>query len=206
MNWEYDEIIKSNLNGRELVAWGTGGLSAFMSGRVSRDAPISFYLSKDAQQGQKFLGRDVRPAPASCVGASGIGGKAPIDSSRHFVVILASAQFSEIRGALRELGFAENADFYDCFKNRYDIFPTDIEVGRTTIGKGSCIPLAIQSVRMHCRSIGRHCSINVSAQLHSNHQMNMIGTGLIYGFFDDSDFQKAQNMVAENSANSSGTR
>jgi aminocyclitol acetyltransferase len=176
-----------------------------MSGRVSRDAPISFYLSKDALPGQKFLGRDVHPSPASCARAGDISGKAPIDRSRHFVVILAGAQFSEIRGVLRECGFVENADFFDCFKNRKDIYPTDIELGGTAIGKGSYFSFTAQCLKTYFRSVGRYCSINPSAQFGVNHQMNMVGTGSFYCLFDDADYQKAWRMVAENSTNSSET-
>jgi aminocyclitol acetyltransferase len=209
MEWEYDEILKNNLNGRELVAWGTGDLAIFMSDRVSRDAPIAFYLSKDAQPGQKFMGKDVYPPPLSpnmpANSANGEHCKKPIiDKARHFAVLLLRREYSEVREAMRALGFIENVDYFDCLAKPHITIPTDIEFGEATIGKGSYFAFTPQCIKTFCRSIGRHCSINYSVQVSSNHQMNMIGTGAFYNCFDDADLQEAQNMLTENRANSSG--
>jgi aminocyclitol acetyltransferase len=201
MDWEFDEILSKRLNGRELVAWGTGRLSSFISERISRDVPIAHYISSDAYPGQKFMGKDVFPPYAR------IDKSAALDKALHFAAIAASAGAGEMRDSLRLHGFEENIDYFDCFKTAPPAaLPIDIEVGGVKIGKRSGFLFSRRIVEMCIASIGRYCSINETVQIAYNHPMNMISTKRIYRYFDEARQEAAKKQCEFDIANSTGTK
>ena len=125
----------------------------------------------------------------------------PIDKTRHYVIILSSDIFPEIRRRLREMGFKDYIDFYDWYP-KSNVCSVDINVDGSVIGKGSYIPFSRFEINEYIESIGRFCSINTNVQIQCNHQMNMIGTGVLQPFFNEADgntylelFNKRQNNM-----------
>jgi hypothetical protein len=51
--------IENKLNGRKLVVYGTGFISAYFSPQVERIVNIHSFISKDCANNSKFLGKPV---------------------------------------------------------------------------------------------------------------------------------------------------
>jgi acetyltransferase-like isoleucine patch superfamily enzyme len=184
MEWAIEAVLNKFLNERELVIWGTGPNSYQKSGIVSRYAPISFYISRDAEENPVFLNKPVYEKDNIC----GNG----LDPSRHYVVVLADKHYTEIRDSLHHLGFTNYSDYYDWFPE-IPGFPFGIEhrgvsVGKMTTGVGVALRFA--------NSIGSFTSINYAALFGVNHIMNAITTKSLWFFLSEDQLDEF-NSVAQ---------
>ena len=198
MEWAFSAVLKENVRGRKVVIWGTGKTSLDLSAIIASVTEIEFYISRDALLQPFFMGKDVYPAPYQI-------GKDPInriiDKSLHYVVILASEIFNEIRECLREMGFLDGIDFYDWYP-KYNVHQFDVDLDGVKVGKGSYFSFSKLELSTYIESIGRFCSINNGVQIERNHQMKTITTGYLQPFFDEAEvdiyresFQSYQNRA-----------
>ena len=195
MKWDFDEVLKKNLNGRKLVVWGTGKTSQMVSGVVSKYSPIEFYISRDANEILHFMNKDVYPYTPN------------IAKQQYYIVILAHEMHSDIRYNLLASGFEKFIDYYDfcdCF-SRSAPLPFDIDFNTCNLGKGSYFGFDLPTICDYIKSIGRFTSINNNVYLIHNHQINMIGTGVFYEWFNEKDTKLAKQNRDAAIANTTGT-
>jgi sulfatase maturation enzyme AslB (radical SAM superfamily) len=93
-------LFLNNIKGRKVVVWGTGEFSEYISPFIEKLAPISFYVSRDNLGTFREIRATTKEASA-------------LSPEIHYVVVLASASFAEIRKDLEGLGFVQYYSFFD---------------------------------------------------------------------------------------------
>jgi acetyltransferase-like isoleucine patch superfamily enzyme len=185
MEWAIESVLNQFLKDRELVIWGTGPNSNSISGIVSRYAPISFYLSRDAKENPVFLKKPVYEKDNICEGVL-------LDPSRHYVVILADKFYTEIRDDLHLLGFTKYNDYFDWFPDSFPGFPFCTMYKGIQIGKFS---YGFESMFYWAKSIGSFTSIHYTAALGSNHRMDTINTAPFRNFLTSDKYEECRNII-----------
>jgi acetyltransferase-like isoleucine patch superfamily enzyme len=183
MNWVIESVLKKFLDDRELVIWGTGPNSFNISGIISRYAPISFYISRDAKERPVFMNKPVYEKDNVC-------GKG-IDPSHHYIVVLADKYYTEIRDDLHYLGFTKYNDYFDWFSDSFRL-PFDIEFRGVSIGK---LSFGLERAIPYAKSIGSFTSINYTALFGINHIMNTIFTNSLRFFLSPDQLEEYERVA-----------
>jgi wyosine [tRNA(Phe)-imidazoG37] synthetase (radical SAM superfamily) len=97
---EIQMLFLNNINGRKVVVWGTGALSEYFSPFIEKLSPISFYITRDAVDAFRGIRATTKEASA-------------LSPELHYVVVLASPCYTEIRKDLEGLGFVQYYSFFD---------------------------------------------------------------------------------------------
>jgi hypothetical protein len=58
--WQIGHIVQNYLQGRELVVYGTGRLAFDLWFEINEAYPISFFISKNAENYSHFFGKPVK--------------------------------------------------------------------------------------------------------------------------------------------------
>lgn len=175
MIWMLEAVIKKYLNGRDLVIWGTGITAFTHIAEIESMSPISYFISRDAKEKPIFHNKPV----FTWEDAKERG----LQPSNTFVIILAMITHTSIRDALKESGFKIFCDYCDIYPSPYLLEETTHKGVR--IGKCSGFPFSSFELQTYIVSIGSFCSINASVRVSTNHQFNMISTGMIDVLFDE---------------------
>jgi aminocyclitol acetyltransferase len=157
---------------RQIVLWGEGVDGPH---NVSIDIENAGYTPSFFVMGKNYEYSYFRGYP--------VKNKNILDPQEHFVFIATEKIANQIESELVSLGFYEDKDFCS-FHKVCETFTEDEIVNGVLIGKHSVLPLDALLPRLS--SVGRFCSINTTAQINGDHQMNMITTnGRIFRAFSD---------------------
>jgi aminocyclitol acetyltransferase len=140
-------------------------------------------MSRDAKQGDTFLGKPVRKPEF------GGGG---VTRSGHFIVVLAGNIYPEIRDELKLAGFRENIDYFDWWMCDDFYWPFDRYIDGVFVGKYT----PIRDRNLFCiKSIGRFTSINQTLLCHTNHPLNTLSSSWVFSVLPifDEEYQAKYN-------------
>lgn len=152
-----EEVI--NIEGRKIVIWGAsegGGIAAEILKELGFD--IYCFVDKKADKLTSFMGKQVKE----------IG---TLEPNSHYLVIGMKVFRKEVWERFTYFGFTEKDYCYPLIYSRKDILYRGCRVGRYTYGYEALLskfPLA--------SSIGRYCSINVTARIWNNHPVDYVTT------------------------------
>lgn len=166
------ESISDYINGRDLAVWGIGsGANDVIACLNSLGIEIKYFISKDYKSIKVFNGKPVYSKL--------------ILNKNNVYVVDATSFYNEISTELEILGFKNAFDFYNWYD---DIVPFDYVYNGVSIGKCSYFPRSFFSFMSdqqyngfkwsHIESIGRFVSINSTAQIHFDHEMMALSTGI----------------------------
>lgn len=153
---------------REIVVWGTGSAAEKVVRTLENQGiEVAFFVSKDFGILDSFCGK-----PVNC--------KECLEKSEVYV-IEATYSYTEISQELEELGFEVKSDYYNWYAFA---LPYDCSFDGVQVGKCSYFPnhianfMGVNARFQLIESIGRFTSINDTAQIHGNHSLESLSTGI----------------------------
>lgn len=189
------ESILNYINGRELVVWGIGsGANDVITCLNILGIEIKYFISKDHKSIKVFKGKPVYSKF--------------ILNKDNVYVIDATAFYNEVSTELERLGFKNAFDYYNWYD---DIVPFDYIYNGVTIGKCSYFPRSFFNFMSeqqyngftwnHIESIGRFVSINSTAQIHFDHEMTGLSTGIFSRIFGEQENDYLKILAEKNRNN-----
>lgn len=190
MEYAIGHILRQYAKNREIVIWGTGGVAIHFIEIIKKHCPISFFVSRDHAAKPIFSDKPVY-------------GEEALSPDKHYVIVLAGKQFTEIREQLIQLGFSPFEDYFDwmsCLEG--DGLLIDVEYNGIFIGKKSYFPM--NPYFLGCAGyIGRFTSINSSVQMMPDHATNMITTAPMLGILSEEN-RKLYSQVSNEDKRQTG--
>lgn len=160
--------------GRNIVVWGTGKKSSEVIEVLSRKGiEILYFVSKEYDKLNSYCGKPVYS-------------KERLDKNEVYVID-ATSHYVEVKFELEELGFELKSDFYNWYDLilPYDTIHNGIPVGKCSYFPGYFSDFMGENARFNSIvSIGRFTSINGTAQVHADHNMKAISTGIFDSIID----------------------
>ncbi|WP_313070490.1 CatB-related O-acetyltransferase [Lacrimispora sp.] len=148
-----------NIDGRRIIIWG-----ASEAGRIAMETLEEFgydvfcFVDKNSDKLKCFMGKQVKRIDL-------------LMPDIHYLVIGMKAFRNEVWEKLTSIGFTEKDFCYPLSYSRNDILYRGCQVGRFTYGYE-----ALLSKYPMSSSIGRYCSINVTARIWNNHPVDYVTT------------------------------
>lgn len=152
-----EEIV--NINGRRIVIWGASDAGRIvMEVLVELGYDVFCFVDKNSDELNSFMGKQVKNIDF-------------LTPDIHYLIIGMQAFRNDVWEKFTSFGFMEKDFCYPLSYSRKDILYRGCQVGRFTYGYEALLsnfPLA--------SSIGRYCSINVTARIWNNHPVDYVTT------------------------------